>query len=190
MEEIWKDIEGYEGLYQVSNLGRVKSLGNNKNRKEKIIKQIKKKDGYLYLKCSKNGESKTFSVHRLVAQAFIPNPNNLPEIDHINTVPTDNRIENLRWCSRKGNMNNPITLDKITGFNHHKSKPLLQLTANNEILKIWGSSMLIEKQKGWRNAHIWECCRKKRKTYKGYKWQYVDDYLADWWEEEMEKATF
>lgn len=116
MEEIWVDIKGYEGLYQVSNQGRVKSLdriivkenGNKQNLKGKILKQ-KIHKGYYTVYLSKNGNVKTVRVHRLIAMAFIPNPKNKPFIDHINTITTDNRIENLRWVTPKENSNNELT---------------------------------------------------------------------------------
>lgn len=115
-EEIWKDIEGYEG-YQVSSYGRVK------NKRGKITFGVKgDKDGYLRITLTKNNIQKTYKVHRLVAIAFIPNPDNKPFIDHINTEKTDNRVENLRWCTSKENNNNPITKIKMgkakKGFKH------------------------------------------------------------------------
>lgn len=118
MEEIWKDIEGYEGLYQVSNLGRVKNVKRNR-----VTYGMKgDKDGYLRIGLSKDGILKTYKVHRLVAMAFIPNPDNKPFIDHINTVKDDNRVQNLRWCTSKENNNNPITKIKMgkakKGFKH------------------------------------------------------------------------
>ena len=88
MKEEWKDIKGYEGLYQVANLGRVKSLGNNKSKREKILKPGKCKDGYLIVRLYKNGKGKPFTVHRLVALHFIDNPNNYKEI----------KLGNCTWC--------------------------------------------------------------------------------------------
>ena len=107
--ENWKDIEGYEGLYQVSNIGRVKRLAGFKCNVERFLTGQKDKDGYILLCLSKDGSIKRYRVHRLVAEAFVPNPDNKPEIDHINTDRSDNRAENLRWATRKENANNPIT---------------------------------------------------------------------------------
>ena len=107
MEE-WRDIKGYEGLYQVSNLGRVKSLGNNKTRKEKILKP-ETINGYLRVCLFKERKGKHILVHRLVADAFIPNMDNKPYIDHIDGNPNNNIINNLRWCTHNENMNNLIT---------------------------------------------------------------------------------
>lgn len=111
MIEEWKDIEDYPN-YQVSSMGRIKSLNYNKTGKEKIMK-VTPCNGYFNLTLCKDGKTKQFQIHRLVAQAFIPNPENKPEIDHINTDRTDNRVENLRWVTHKENSNNPITLNKL-----------------------------------------------------------------------------
>ena len=122
--EEWKDIKGYEGLYQVSDWGNVKSLPRLSKRtssrhrgtsiliEERIIKQSLQTSGYRVVGLNKDGKNKQFQVHRLVAEAFIPNPDDKPEIDHINTIRTDNRVENIRWCTHIENMNNPITLLK------------------------------------------------------------------------------
>ncbi|MBR2558635.1 MAG: NUMOD4 motif-containing HNH endonuclease [Methanobrevibacter sp.] len=121
MEE-WRDIEGYEGLYQISDWGNVKRLERiieryssraNRNitikQKEKIYKGIKNDGGYYITSLTKNGTHNVVSVHRLVAKAFITNPENKPFVDHLNTIKTDNRAENLRWCTREENNNNPYT---------------------------------------------------------------------------------
>lgn len=109
--EIWKDVVGYEGLYQVSNLGRVKSIIFPKNKDGKILKQRIRK-GYLRIQLYKNKIAKDFGVHRLVALAFIPNPYNKPEIDHIDGIPSNNNVSNLKWCTPKENSNNPITISR------------------------------------------------------------------------------
>ena len=118
-EEVWKPIKGYEGLYEISNLGRVKSLNYRGTGKEKILKNIEDYKGYLEVCLTKNGRHKIFRVHRLVAEAFIPNPENKPCVDHINTIKNDNRIENLRWVTNKENNNNPLTKKKYSK-NHRK----------------------------------------------------------------------
>ena len=115
MEEIWKDIKGYEGLYMISSYGRVKSIGGRRgsSNKPKILKQGTDTSGYKFVCFRVNKYSKTFKVHRLVAEAFIPNLNRYTEIGHINGIKTDNRVDNLRWCSHKDNCNNPITKEKM-----------------------------------------------------------------------------
>ena len=118
-EEIWKPIKDFEGYYEVSNMGRVRSLNYKRTGKEKILKNIGDYKGYLEIVLTKNGKQKQFKVHRLVAEAFIPNPENKPCIDHINTVKSDNRVENLRWVTYKENSNNEKTLEKFKGENHH-----------------------------------------------------------------------
>lgn len=121
MNEIWKDITGYEGKYQVSNLGNVKSLNYRGNGKERILKpRPVSSTGYLAVTLSNSDTQKTLKVHRLVAQAFIENPNNKPCVDHINTNKTDNRADNLRWVTRKENNNNPITRERHSG--EHRGK--------------------------------------------------------------------
>ena len=100
--EIWQPVEGYEGLYEVSNLGRVKSL---KYGKEKILKSWNNGKGYLFVSLCRNGKMKHFKVHRLVSTAFIPNPEGLPEINHIDENKSNNCLSNLEWCSHKYNSN-------------------------------------------------------------------------------------
>ena len=117
-EEVWKDIKGYEGLYQVSNKGRVKSLNryavNHSKlqfRPERILKQNHRNSSkYSMVVLSKEGKTTPQLVHRLVAEAFIPNPDDKPIVDHIDTDMNNNTVENLRWCTQKENCNNPITL--------------------------------------------------------------------------------
>lgn len=101
MEEEWRDIKGYEGLYQVSNLGRVKSLNYKRTRKEWILKPNTINGGYLQIRLNE----KCYLVHRLVAEAFIPNPNNYPCINHKSEIKTQNNVENLEWCTHKYNAN-------------------------------------------------------------------------------------
>jgi hypothetical protein len=115
MNEIWKDIKGYEGLYQISNLGRVKSLSRmvkykqySKETTEKIMKLSLNKRGYLYVGLCKNGSYERFRVHRLVALHFVPNPKEYSEVNHKDRIKTNNEVENLEWCSGKENVNHSI----------------------------------------------------------------------------------
>ena len=102
--EIWKDVKGYEGLYQVSNLGGIKSLGNSQNRKEKLLR-TSIRNGYCTTYLYKNNKKKSFLCHRLVAEAFIPNPDNLPQVNHKDENKLNNCVENLEWCTAKYNVN-------------------------------------------------------------------------------------
>jgi hypothetical protein len=116
MTEIWKDVSGYEGLYQVSNLGRVKSVPRcdkvtytsgtvwYRNRKGRIIHQNNHLNGYKLVNLCKDGTSKTYFVHRLVANAFLPNPSSLPQVNHKDGDKDNNSIENLEWCTCKENV--------------------------------------------------------------------------------------
>lgn len=113
MNEIWKDVVGYEGKYQVSNYGRVKLLDYRQTGQERLIRPGVNKYGYLEVTLYKDNKSKTHRIHRLVAQAFIPNPGNKPCIDHINTIRADNRADNLRWVTHKENSNNPLTKERF-----------------------------------------------------------------------------
>jgi len=119
IEEVWVDIEGFEGLYQVSSMGRVKSFDRvTRNiirpfiKKGRILKPNPDGHGYVYVTLFKDGIRSRVKVHRLVANAFIPNPENKPEIDHINSIRDDNRLENLRWVTRSENNKNPIWIER------------------------------------------------------------------------------
>ena len=125
MEEVWKPINGLEGYYEVSNVGRVRSVDrvtvrHNKNHrwkavlKGKIITPHIRHDGYPFVDLYKEHKRHSLVVHRLVAQAFVPNPNNRPEVDHINTIRTDARACNLRWVNRSENNLNPITSKRMS----------------------------------------------------------------------------
>ena len=115
MDEVWKDIDGFYGLYQISNYGNVKSLARytaqNHWIDEKILNINHSQGGYCDVSLYKNGKRYHRKLHRLVAEAFIPNPNNLPEVDHIDTNKDNNRVDNLRWCTHSENHLNPITVE-------------------------------------------------------------------------------
>ena len=174
MEEEWKNIRDYEGLYMISSYGRVKSLGrwvNYKNKGKKwqegkILKPLVKKGGYLHVGLWKNGKLKFFTVHRLVAQAFIPNPNNLPQVNHKDENKENNFVKNLEYCDAKYNNNFGTRNERI-------SKPVLQIDkTTNEVIAEFPSTMEVQRQLGINNSSISQCCNGKRNTAGGFKWRY------------------
>lgn len=187
--ERWRDVKGYKGLYQVSNFGRVKSLDRYVKFKDTVsfkkgcyissssIGKYKHQHIVLY----KDNSAKWFTVHRLVAQAFIPNPDNKPCIDHKDTNPLNNCVWNLHWVTKKENNNNPLTKIKMSvshkgkkmGKEHHKSKPVQQLTLTNIPMTIYDSIGEAQRGTGVGIGNIWSCCVGRRKSAGGYKWQYV-----------------
>lgn len=174
-KEIWKDIVGYEGLYQVSSEGRVKSLVRKGKRQEVILKQHNNGHGYLIVVLTRNSISKTFKVHRLVAQAFIPNPQNYRCIDHINTIRTDNRVENLRWVSHTENSANPITKERVTAAVIKRvGKKVNQYDLEGNLVKTWDTPAKAAKTLGICDGPIRKCCLGKESTYKGFMWKYKE----------------
>ena len=165
-EEVWKDILGYEGHYQVSDKGRVKSL---KQGKEKILKPERTHNGYLRVGLLKNRNRKMFMVHRLVGQAFLPNPNSLPQINHKDEDKTNNRVENLEWCDQKYNNIYGTHIQRVT---EKVSKTVLQFTKTGEIIKEWKSTHDIERILGYSKGNISSCCNKKLKLAYGFVWKY------------------
>lgn len=196
MTEIWRDIDGYEGLYQVSNLGRVRSLDKGEKlpngyriRKGKILKPGLNRYGYQFVYLYKDGKAKMHTVHKLVAQAFISNPQHFKEINHIDEVKTDNRASNLEWCDRSYNINFGSRNERISKAKKGKpnigvkialSKRVAQIDKNsNEVIKIWNSMQECQRH-GFSQGNISQCCRNcyyGSNIYKGYKWQYVEDSI-------------
>ena len=187
MKELWKDIEGYEGLYMVSSEGRVKSLARTKRAKsgselpvpETIIKQQLKR-GYLTVCLSDNGKRKYPLVHCLVAQAFLPNPNNLPQVNHKNEDKTDNRVENLEWCDAKYNNNYGTRVFKTRAMQLNRkdlSKQVIQYDLEGNVIKDnWTSTKEIQRVLGYSASNISLCCNghPKHKTANGYIWRYKE----------------
>lgn len=165
MQEVWKDIVGYEGLYQVSNLGRVKSLErlskNLSHIKEKIMTPQFKR-GYYHILFNK----KCYRVHRLVAQAFIPNPNSLPEVNHINGIKTDNRVDNLEWVSHDTNMKHASQII------NHMGSAINQYNLNGEFIKTWKNGSDAANYLNASASNIYKVCNNKRKSAYGYIWSY------------------
>lgn len=169
--EIWKDIAGYEGLYQVSNWGRVKSLWFSK---EKILKGGRNNKGYLSVLLCKDGKIKRHLIHRLVAEAFIPNPLNLSEVNHKSEDKLDNRVENLEWCDHKYNNNYGTRNDRIS---EKLSKTVLQFSKTGEFIKEWESMIEIQRQLGYSQGNISNCCTGRCKSVYGYIWKYKKEVV-------------
>ena len=159
-EEIWKDVVGYEGLYQVSNLGRVKSLFRYK----RILKPIVGVQGYLYVSLY-NKKKKAKRIHQLVAEAFLDNPNNYPCVNHKDENVTNNNVKNLEWCTFKYNCNYGTRLERIAQKN---KKPILQYDLQYNFIREWESITQASKQLNIPLDYISSCCLEKRNQTKGY----------------------
>lgn len=171
MTEIWRDIKGYGGLYQVSNLGNVKSL---KFGKERILKPGKKPTGYLIVILCDNGRRSTIHIHRLVAEAFIHNPLNFPQVNHKDENPSNNRADNLEWCDSSYNINYGSRNEKVTD---KRSIRVNQYTKNGVFIKQWKSSTEASRELSISASSLCQCCQGKIKSAGGFKWYYVDDYV-------------
>ena len=203
MEEIWRDVVGYEGLYMVSNYGKVMSLNYCKRGYAKLLTPKVNRSGRLWVNLYKNGVNKPFLIHRLVGTAFIPNPDGLPQINHKDENPKNNHVGNLEWCDnlynarysferhpeRKiANLRKKYQTAYLIGDEWHgmhakfgqpwkngpkNKKPVVQYTKDMIETKTWKSISVVVKETGWRYSSIKECCEGKRKTAYGFKWQYA-----------------
>lgn len=174
--EVWKDVVAYEGVYQVSNLGNVKSMrmwssvqGRYIHR-EKVLRQQKSASGYLQVNLKKECTRKLGLVHRLVAEAFIPNPDHKREVNHINGIKTDNRVENLEWNTSR---ENKIHAKEI-GLAKHHVKAVVQCDLNGVPLKEWKSIREAAKRTNTEEKNISACCRGRRYSAGGYIWKYKE----------------
>lgn len=164
--EIWVPIKGYEGLYEVSSFGRVRSLNYNRMGKTKILILHKDRYGYIIASLYKNGEMKKCKVHRLVASAFLPNWFEDEQINHRDEDKTNNHVNNLEWCSAKYNVNYGVRTKKC-------SKPVLQFTKTGEFVKEWFSATEAGRN-GFNQGNIVCCCKGKLNSHKGYIWRYKE----------------
>jgi len=170
--EIWKDIPNYEGLYQASNLGRIKSI-SRKNHKIKYQEKIW--SDYMCIAIYKNSKRLYTGVHRLVALAFIPNPENKPTVNHINAIRDDNRVENLEWFTHQEQVDDAWKVRKIvskTGKDHKSSKRVYQYSKDMEFIADFDSLTIASKETGYPIATIAFVCRGIRKCPRGFNWSY------------------
>ena len=174
-EEIWKDIEGFEGLYQVSSFGRVKSLArilsDGRRWKERILQQ-ETNHGYKRVVLADDNINKTYRVHRLVAQTFLPNPNNYTIINHKDENKSNNNIDNLEWCSPKYNSNYGNCKYKIA---EKLSKPVIQMDMNFKPIAYYKSLSDVGRQTGYGIGYVSQCCNGKYYSAYGYVWRYSNE---------------
>ena len=189
--EVFVDVVGYENLYQVSNYGRVYSLISGK-----FLKPCKERNGYLYISLHKNKKTKKYFVHKIVATAFIENPLQLPQVNHISEDKSDNRIENLEWCSASYNCNygtrTARIIPKTLAHPNYKatrekcgkaatekcSKIVLQFTKDGKFINEFPSVREAERQTSIAHSHISSCCRGKLKSAGKYLWRFKEEEVA------------
>ena len=167
MTEVWKDIDGYEG-YQVSNIGNVRSMNYRGTGIAKNLIPKENNCGRLWVEL----KGKPFLIHRLVATAFIPNENNLPQINHKDENPKNNNVENLEWCTGEYNRNAYLANHK-GGRRKNNVVPVNQIDCFGNIVKRWDDSRTIANETGMNQWSITQCCDGKRKTAYGFRWQYA-----------------
>ena len=193
--EIWKDIEGYEGLFQISSKGRVRSLdrldSKGRSLKGKIRKQSQD-NGYCRIVLCDNGKIERYLVHRLVAQAFIPNPNNYPVVNHKDENPSNNCAENLEWCTLTYNANYGTVNSRRSenhkgslnpmfgkcGKKHHRSKIVYQYDLNGNLIKEWDCAMEIKRELGFNNSFVSACANGRCETAYGFIWKYKEKAVS------------
>ena len=184
--EIWRDVVGYEGIYMVSNLGRVATLSHSVsflsvcngvevektfNAKQCLRKPHIGKHGYVEYILRDSKRIRLFKVHRLVAEAFIPNPQKLPAIDHIDRDKQNNCVSNLRWCNQSLNMQNPLTKAVMSDV---KSKPVVCIYPDNKTKTF--KSAYIARFDGFDPSSITKVCKNKKSSHKGCRWMYLSNY--------------
>lgn len=201
---MWKDIEGFEGIYQISDRGEVKSLKRTaptqygyRTVRERVLKPTHSEYGYPLVRLSKDNQCRTFLVHRLVAKAFIPNPDNLPCINHKDANPNNNCVDNLEWCTHKYNSNYYICKERqrlhmlgryeddpdflesckkrLEKYHSQFSKRVCQLDLGGNLIKVWDSTRATVSD-GFIPNDVGQCANGKRRTHHGFMWVWFDDF--------------
>lgn len=193
--ELWKDIEGFEGYYQISNKGNVRSVNRFDgvhDRQGSLIRQNLKHNGYLQVGLRKHGKRKWFGVHRLVAIHFIENPDNKPQVNHIDGNKLNNTVENLEWVTGRENQRHAIKMglrdNMPKGENHSfygkfgadskSAKPVIRRDPKTGEIKLYKAKILA-KDDGFDVTSISKCCHGKMKHHKGYEWYFAKDFDKD-----------
>ena len=188
--ETWRSVVGYMDLYEVSNLGRVRSLdrtytlkdGRPQSAKGRIMSQTTTKCGYWSVRLRKPESRYTFRVHRLVAQAFLENPDGLPYINHKDENKKNNRVDNLEWCTPKYNINYGSTREKLSASHKQNpiySKPVEQYTMDGQFIRSYPSAKEAAKQTGLYAQNIGACCRGIYAHSGGFHWRYITEPKLD-----------
>lgn len=180
MNEIWKNVKGYEGIYQVNQNGQIKSVARIKSNgarppkwcEESILVEQTDRGGYAKVLLSGIGKKKTMAVHRIVATAFIPNPNNYPCINHIDENKQNNSVSNLEWCTAKYNNNYGTKRERASKTS---SEDVVQFDLNGNVIKIWHGQALAAKTLGIWQGNISMCCRGKLNHTGGFVWKMLKD---------------
>ena len=178
---MWKEIDGTDGSYLISDDGKVFSAKTNK-----ILRSQVQSNGYCRIELTIDGIRRKEFIHRLVAEAFIPNPNNYPIINHKDENPSNNRVENLEWCTYEYNSNYGTCQEKIrinrmviSGYNHVQSKSVKQFDLKGNLIQEYGSCGTAAKATGLNARSISKCAKGQLKQYAGYGWSYTDTYEYD-----------
>ena len=176
-KEVWKDIQGYEGKYQVSNLGNVKSLQYRNKHEEHLLNKGYQTNGYYFYTLMKNAKGKNFLIHRLVASHFIPNPDNLPCVNHIDEDKSNNKVDNLEWCSYIYNSNYGTAIERRVKTSADKRPNILQYTLDGKFVKEYSSITEAERCTGIKKGNICSCCKNRIGclTAGGYIWKYKNN---------------
>lgn len=171
MKELWKDIKDYEGIYQVSNLGRVKRVATGR-----VLKGCKDKYGYLRVDLCKNGKHKNHKIHRLVAQAFIPNTENKLEVNHIDENKTNNTVSNLEWMTAKENSNHGTRNERMAkAISKSNSIPIISTNIKTGEYREFYGSRECARQLGLNQSHITAVLKGRLKQTKGFTFQYKEE---------------
>ena len=193
MSETWKDISGFEGIYQISDMGNVKSLSwRNTGQARNLVPKITNR-GYAHVHLYKNGAKRDFTIHRLVATHFIENKKNHPLINHKDENPLNNRADNLEWCDQSYNMryyfqrhnverrsSGSYRKSREKGISYKPTQKIEQRTRNGSLVKIWDSFVRIKYALNKNESSIRDCCTGKRKQAYGYQWAFVhEDMLRE-----------
>lgn len=183
INEHWKPVVGYENLYEVSSIGRVRNTHYwschqklVERRPYRLMKLETTQDGYKRVVLTKSKKSRHYSVHRLVAMAFIPNPERLPQINHIDEDPANNEVVNLEWCTGKQNCNHGQHKQKIAlrqTNNSYRSKPVSQFDKEGNLIHTYPSTREAERETGIACEQISRCCKGRNHHAGGFRWKYA-----------------